>query len=169
MKRTAFVYGGVEHWTMPDLVETIQLVGESEAADFMEAYAAVCGEETATHNLRYMLDILSRKDRETALALADVFMVELPGEHEVLAPRHTFGMSSYGVVLDKPLPDYRERSHRKPSAPTLYMGAPESAPVTRKPTQERTGRHATASNNKPSKATKRVEFDAEQARGFLDN
>ena len=93
--RKPFVFNEIEHWVGNDLIETVQLLDETEAADFMTAYAAVCDSEShAEHNLRYMMTLT---DSETAQALSELFMLDPPGEHEVISPRQWFAGSSYGV------------------------------------------------------------------------
>lgn len=105
--RIAFVVFESEHWTMPDLIDTLQLLtDDEEASTFLSAYEAVCGTETAEHNLRYMFGLIERTDQHEALRLSELFMLAVPGKAEVLSPRHTFGMSSFGVIENKPLPSY---------------------------------------------------------------
>lgn len=93
--RKPFIWNEIEHWTGADLIETVQLIDEDDAESFMSAYAAVCGDEShAEHNLRWIMTLV---DRETAEALSELFMVELPGEDEVISPRQWWNESSLGV------------------------------------------------------------------------
>lgn len=134
MARQPFQVFGMDCWGTSDLVDVLSLISdEAEAEEFMEAYTAVCGEDTAVYNLRYLL-AQTTIDRDEAERLADVFMVELPGKNVVLSPRHTFGSSSYGVDPEKQAPDYshpmwNESQHNAPRVsgkiPVFNSGNPD--------------------------------------------
>lgn len=113
--RKPFVALEIEHWVMGDLFTTLEIIANPrEAEEFAEAYEAVCGEENATHNLRYMLRIISVQDSTEAQRVADLFMVEVPDRE--LEPRQTFGNTSYGIG---------EISKPKPKLPLFESGKPE--------------------------------------------
>lgn len=91
--RNPFIWNGIKHWTGSDLIETIQLLDDSDAEDFMAAYSAACDDEShAEHNLRYIMALV---DRETAEALSELFMVDEP--RGVVEPRQWWANSSLGV------------------------------------------------------------------------
>lgn len=93
--RKPFIWNEIEHWTGQDLIETVQLLDEADAEDFMSAYSAVCEDEAhAEHNLRWIMTLV---DRETAEALSELFMVECPEPDEVVSPRQWFKGSSLGL------------------------------------------------------------------------
>jgi hypothetical protein len=104
MTRRPFVWKEIEHWTGGDLLETILLIDDEEdAADFMEAYAAACEDEDhAIHNVRYLLQIHAADTddedaQEAANTAADLFMVDMPAQAEVISPRHWWKGSSLGI------------------------------------------------------------------------
>lgn len=166
-KRTPFIWNEIEHWVLPDVMDTIQLVSDEEAADFMEAYSAVCGEQVAEHNIRYMLDILARRDRATAEEVSAVFMLAIPEPNETLIPLHTFGMSSYGVIEGKPVPEFvrAERLYRPSRAVQALSDAPMASES--RPKRNKRNTKATSSSPAPRKKVTRVELSDEQASTFL--
>jgi len=86
---------------MSDLRDTLLLIDDQEDADdFMSAYAEVCGEDEAEHNVRYMATLVERKD---GISICNLFGVDMPNEGEVLTPIQTFGKnrSSMGVKHEK--------------------------------------------------------------------
>lgn len=95
--RKAFVWNELEHWTLPDLVETLQLLGgQDEADDFIAVYAEACeDDDVALHNVGYMAELISHSDKESAEAICDLFGVGFQIE-----PKHTFGKSSYGIKVE---------------------------------------------------------------------
>lgn len=103
--RAPFIWNEIEMWVLGEIMETIMLIDDSdEAADFFEAYAAVCkgGEETATYNLRYVVQIVATDDEgeggeEEAKRIAEMFELDYPEPSEVIAPIHTFGGTSMGI------------------------------------------------------------------------
>lgn len=122
MARKPFIVFEEPCWVMPDLVTILSLIStEEEAEEFLTAYNAVCGDEVADHNLRYMLRLIAvGGDVESAEWLADLFMVEVP-ERE-LQPLHTFGTTSYGIgEISKPV--IRVDVHVEPSAERIHVSA----------------------------------------------
>lgn len=118
MSREPFIWNEIEHWTLADLMETLYLIESDEDAEsfFTEFSGAISGngkfnaegDEIATHNIRYILDIISRDDeedgdggQEEAERIAELFQVDLPSESEVLSPLQTFGNSSCGLKVGK--------------------------------------------------------------------
>lgn len=94
--RNPFAWNEIEHWTGSDLIETIQLLDESEVESFMSAYSAVCDDEShAEHNIRYMMTLV---DSETAEALSELFMIDRPEKNEVVAPMQWWANSSLGLT-----------------------------------------------------------------------
>lgn len=97
MSRKPFVWQGVEHWIMGELSDTLLLIdSQDDADDFMSAYAEVCGEDEAEHNIRYMATLVERKD---GISICNLFGVDMPAENEVITAIQTFGKngSSMGV------------------------------------------------------------------------
>jgi hypothetical protein len=110
MAREPFVWNEIEHWTLADLMETLNLIeSDEEAESFFDEFSHACGsDEIATHNIRYILDIIARDDddqndtlssAEEAERIAELFQVDLPSETEVLSPLQTFGNSSCGLKM----------------------------------------------------------------------
>lgn len=93
MARTAFTWQEMEHWTLPQLRETLYLISEQEEADdFMLKYAEVCEDDDhALHNITYILGLSPRDEVEE---VCDLFGVEY---NAGLSPRQTFAESSLGV------------------------------------------------------------------------
>lgn len=117
MARQAWVWQGVEHWTLPDLLETLQLISdEDETEDFMESYTEVCGsEEYAWAMLGYMAELISHQDKDEGERICELFQVE---RQEVFPqPGHTFGRMSFGINPEKPSePDFEHESEEELTA-----------------------------------------------------
>lgn len=102
MPRAPFIWQDCEHWTLLDIISTIQLIeSQEDADDFIEAYAAVCvDEDHALHNIGYIVDILmsheededDQKEGERLMKLFDV-------ERQIM-PVQVFRNSSLGVKSD---------------------------------------------------------------------
>lgn len=104
--RQPWVWNEIEHWTGPDLAETIQLVSEqAEADDFIEAYAEACeDDEHALHNIRYILSVMISADEDELQRIADLFGVDPPIKGEVISPRQWWKDSSCGIKVERNVP-----------------------------------------------------------------
>lgn len=96
MKREAFTWGEMEHWTGADLIETVALITDQDEADsFLEAYTTVCNDEAhATSNIAYMLRIVGGEDAQES---ADLFLVDIS---RPTPPLQWFAGSSMGVKVE---------------------------------------------------------------------
>jgi len=94
--RVPFVFQDIEHWTLPDLIETVRLIdGQQEADNFIQAYAEIAGEDNARRNLGYIARLISDEDPDGANTIKALFGVEFE-----ITPRHAFGATSYGIQWD---------------------------------------------------------------------
>lgn len=92
-----FVWQDVEMWTVPDVLETMQLIeDEDEAADFFEVYAALCdNEEHASHSLGYIAALIS--DEEERETVCELFEIEPRAEPVQLFKRDVRPLRRVGV------------------------------------------------------------------------
>lgn len=99
--RKPWTWNEIDHWTVEDLLETLQLLSEQdEADDFMSAYAEVCHDEDhAEHNLRYLLQLLMRRDIDVD-EISELLDLDKPTLDEVFISRNWFANSSCGIKVE---------------------------------------------------------------------
>lgn len=94
MSRRPFIWQDIEHWTIPDFMDTLQLVDEAkDAKDFMEAFSEVC--DHAEHSVGYIARLVGDKDSEEGERICETFGVTYQEQAKQL-----FTNSSCGI-LDK--------------------------------------------------------------------
>lgn len=107
MPRSPFMFQEVEHWTGIDLMETLSLISDQDEADaFMVAYSELfTNDDQAIQSVRYFIQILAYDPddddgeiRTEMQRIASMLDVDFPSHSETIAPQHTFGRSSYGIL-----------------------------------------------------------------------
>lgn len=93
--REPFTWDGIDHWTGPELVETVMLISDKDEADaFMAAYVEhTDGPEHAENNILYICGSMG----EDGMAQLELFGIDKPEPGVVISPTQWFSNSSLGV------------------------------------------------------------------------